>query len=136
MAKQLSGAAKRKRAKLQAGLDRSVEIKRRRAALEAPGGPLEPLGPVTRQGIGNAPDDVVERVAWANKAGAQCLAEIMADDMLESKERWKLAAELVRSVGMTSVKALYEQRLKRLEGRLFGKGASDANGDGLEDEEP
>ena len=44
--------------------------------------------------LGEPPiDDAVLLVAWANKAGAVVLWEILRDPILDGPTRWKMAAE-------------------------------------------
>jgi hypothetical protein len=84
--------------------------------------------------IGPPPTDPVQRVAWAGELCAQFLHEVATHPKIDARERWKLGAEFVRTIGMTAVKALYESRLKRIEATLYGgRVREELNGsDGLE----
>ena len=70
--------------------------------------------------IGPPPIDGAQRVEWGNLIAANIAYEqLVAPDIRTPSER-KLVLEAVRTLGMTAVKALYEQRLKRVEGTLYG----------------
>ncbi len=86
--------------------------------------------------LGVPPDDAIGTIAYANRCAGLLLHDTLTDRGIVSEtDRRRSAKELIAVVGMTGVKALYEQRLKKLEARVYGKGASDES-DGLEDEEP
>lgn len=70
--------------------------------------------------IGAPPADVVGRVEWANKCCALMIYEQLAAPELRSPAERRLVLEGIRTLGMTAVKALYEQRLKRVEATLYG----------------
>jgi hypothetical protein len=85
---------------------------------------------------GAPPDDAVATIAYANRAAGLLLHDILTDTALVEGDRRRMAKEMIAVIGMTGVKALYEQRLKKLESKVYGKGSSDENDDGLEDEKP
>ena len=115
--------------------ERKQRLATERAARDAVDGNEHPTAKYVR--LGPAPTEGIENIAYANKVTAMMLHDVLTDRGIESETlRLKLALECVRSIGMTGVKALYEQRLKNLEARVYGKGASDEDGDGLEDEKP
>jgi hypothetical protein len=97
-------------------------------------GKVKPEWLEAAQRIGPPPDDPVQRVAWAGELCAQFLHEVATHPKIDARERWKLGAEFVRTIGMTAVKALYESRLKRIEATLYGgRAREELNGsDGLE----
>jgi hypothetical protein len=71
---------------------------------------------------GPPPEDGAQRVEWGNRISALVAYEqLIAPDLRPLAER-KLVLEAVRTLGMTAVKALYEERLKRVEAKVF-KGA-------------
>lgn len=70
--------------------------------------------------VGPPPPDVVQRVEWANKCCALMIYEQLVAPELRSPAERRLVLEGIRTLGMTAVKALYEQRLKRVEGTLYG----------------
>jgi hypothetical protein len=70
--------------------------------------------------VGAPPADVVQRVEWANKCCALMIYEQLIAPELRSPAERRLVLEGIRTLGMTAVKALYEQRLKRVEGTLYG----------------
>lgn len=84
--------------------------------------------------IGAPPEDVVGRVEWANKCCALMIYEQLAAPELRSPAERRLVLEGIRTLGMTAVKALYEQRLKRVEATLYGGAAREEldEVDGLE----
>src|SRR5262245_36944588 len=68
------------------------------------------------------PSDAIGTIAYANKAAGILLHSVLTDDGIESEsERRKLAKDFIAVIGMTHSKALYEERLKKLEQRLDGK---------------
>lgn len=87
--------------------------------------------------LGLPPDDAIGTIAYANRSAGLLLHDILTDRAISSEtDRRRLAKDFIAVIGMTGVKALYEQRLKRLEAKVYGKGSSDASDDGLEDEKP
>lgn len=72
--------------------------------------------------LGPPPADGAQRVEWANRMAATVAYEqLIAPDSRPAADR-KLVLEAVRTIGMTAVKALYEERLKRVESKVY-KGA-------------
>lgn len=87
--------------------------------------------------LGVPPDDAIGTIAYANRAAGLLLHGVLTDRAIASEtDRRRMAKDFIAVIGMTGVKALYEQRLKRLEAKVYGKGSSDENDDGLEDEKP
>jgi hypothetical protein len=87
--------------------------------------------------IGPPPKDPALRVAWASELGAQFLHEVSQHATIDARERWKLGAEFIRTLGMTAVKALYEDRLRKLEGKVYGRRGKESDGQATgEDHEP
>lgn len=86
--------------------------------------------------VGPPPENSAQRVEWANRLSAEITWEqIIAPNVRSSQER-KLILEGVRTLGMTAVKALYEERLKKIESKVFSGAEKDGDadaGDGLED---
>ncbi len=123
----LSGAANRKRRK-----ERLAAEKKARAATVTTEHPVDRFAR-----LGGPSGDAIGNIAYANRAAAELLHAVLTDRSIESEtDRRRQAKDFIAVIGMTGVKALYEQRLKKLEARVYGKGASDENGDGLEDEKP
>lgn len=153
--KQLSGAAKRRAA----AAKRAAEADARFGVLPPadfrppPAGPPRPTedpeeieaeqeyaGDCARAyaKIGAPPNDVLARVEWAQKMLAQALYETATDPQLEARERRRIIGDLGAKIGITAVKALSEERIKRIEATLYGKrskGAANAR-DGLEPRRP
>jgi hypothetical protein len=116
--------------------------KRKKAAMQAEQQARYDLGEVEHptekyRRLGLPPDDAIGTIAYANRAAGLLLHDVLTDMAIESEtDRRRMAKDFIAVVGMTGVKALYEQRLKRLESKVYGKGSSDAEDDGLEDEKP
>jgi hypothetical protein len=122
-----SGAQKAKERKARLAAEASARAKL--AGDEHPTDKYRRLGP--------PPDDAIGTIAYANRAAGLLLHDVLTDRAIESEtDRRRMAKDFIAVVGMTGVKALYEQRLKKLEARVYGKGQSDEDGDGLEDEKP
>jgi hypothetical protein len=66
-------------------------------------------------------DDVLGRIEYASAVGVLLLREVVTDPVLDADKRRKQACEVIRSLGMTAVKARYEERIRRIEGTLYGK---------------
>lgn len=126
--KRLSGAQERKRAAGQAEAARQ-----RLAAEQADGTQAERLAE-RREKLGAPNGDAVGNVAYANRCAAFLLHDIMHDPALDETTRRRQAKDFIAVIGMTGVKALYEERLKRVEAKVYGKAASNEDDDGLEDE--
>lgn len=107
----------------------------REKARQKKAAPLKAEWAARYEKIGPPPDDSVGRVDWAGKVCALMIYEQLTAPSLRTTKERKLILEGVRTLGMTAVKALYEERLKKIESTLYGrrngKGSSDAL-DGLE----
>jgi hypothetical protein len=87
--------------------------------------------------LGLPPEDAIGTIAYANRAAGLLLHATLTDKAIHSEtDRRRMAKDFIAVIGMTGVKALYEQRLKRVEAKVYGKGSSNASDDGLEDEKP
>lgn len=90
--------------------------------------------------LGPPPADTVGRVEWANAICALVIYESVALSLMRDSAERKVILEGVRTLGMTAVKSLYEERLKKLESFVYGrrrrKGGADARDDELEDLDP
>lgn len=71
--------------------------------------------------IGPPPADVVGRCEWAQRMLAQALFETTTDPGTSPRERRRVVGDLGAKIGMTAVKALYEERLKSLEEKVYGR---------------
>ena len=80
--------------------------------------------------LGPPPSDGARRVEWGNRIAALITYESSVEPALRTPQERRLILEGVRTLGMTAMKALYEERLRRIETELFG--SSDLV-DGLED---
>lgn len=88
--------------------------------------------------IGEPSADGARRVEWGNHIAALIAYEQLVAPAVRAPSERKLVLEAIRTLGMTAVKALYEERLKKLEAKVYGRRSgkdSDADDD-LEDEEP
>lgn len=130
-----SGAAKRK-AKRQ---------KLRKAAARRSAGPQAEV-PLERQwldalkALGPPPKDTVGRIEWGNRVVAQLLHETIVDPGIAPSDRRRVGSDLVYKLSATGVKALYEERLKKLEAKVYGRSKDGPDDDGLDpvppEEEP
>ncbi len=77
--------------------------------------------------IGAPPADGAQRVEWGNRISATIAYEqLVAPEIRQPSER-RLVLEAVRTLGMTAVKAIYEERLKRLESKVYKRAGKDAD---------
>lgn len=86
--------------------------------------------------LGEPPEDGAQRVEWGNRLSAMIAYEQLVAPAIRPPFERKLVLEAVRTLGMTAVKALYEERLKKLEAKVYKRAGkdSDASGD-LEESE-
>lgn len=70
--------------------------------------------------VGAPPKDTVGRTSWAGQIAALLIWEQLTAPELRSNAERKVFFEGVRTLGMTAVKSLFEQRLKRLEAMVYG----------------
>jgi hypothetical protein len=85
--------------------------------------------------VGPPPEDGARRVEWGNHIAALIAYEQIVAPAIRTPQERKLILEAVRTLGMTAVKALYEERLKKLEAKVYkGAGVKDSDaGDHLEE---
>jgi hypothetical protein len=77
--------------------------------------------------IGPPPEDGAQRVEWGNRISAEIAYEQLVAPAIRTPSERKLVLEAVRTLGMTAVKALYEERLKRLESKVYKRAGKDAD---------
>jgi hypothetical protein len=83
------------------------------------------------------PTDVIGGIEWAHRATTRLLHQVLIDPAIDEDKRRKQGAELTRALGMISVKALYETRLLKLEGKVYGRRGKESDGQAPgEDHEP
>ncbi len=119
--------------------NRKAKRLREEAARRAAAGRPEALPETWLAGysqLGAPPPDTVSRIEWANHACALLLHETLNDPGIEPNERRRVGAELIRTLGMTSVKALYEERLKKLEAKVYGRGRAKGGDHGASQLDP
>lgn len=135
--KHKSGAQKR-RAKYEAA-EAAARAAMTPAAVVASGN-LEELERANYAESGPPPADVVGRMVWVQGLMAKVIywTGRHAGESVQTTRRTIL--EGGAKLGMTAVKALYEERLKKLEVKVYGKrrqkGKDDASEDGLEELPP
>jgi len=84
--------------------------------------------------IGEPPMDGAGRVEWANRIGALALYESIVAPLVRPAGERKQILDGIRTLGLTAVKALYEERLRKLEEKVYGRrGKVDGAGTGLDD---
>jgi hypothetical protein len=83
--------------------------------------------------LGTPPDSAVEGTMYANKCAVALLHGVMTDPTLDEATRRKTGRELCAVIGMTAVRAIYEQRLSRLLDLVYRpKPTAGRDDDGLE----
>jgi hypothetical protein len=107
--KQPSGHAKRERARMKKAAPMLAKWEQR----------YEEIGP--------PPADGAARVEWGNRISAEIAYEQLVAPAIRTPQERKLVLEAVRTLGMTAVKALYEERLKKLERKVYGRAGTDAD---------
>ena len=100
----MSGAAYRKQRRERARAERQQAPQ-----AGPPGAPLEAY-----RNVGEPPQNPTGGIAWANGVAVATLADVIADPLLEPRERRRLVVELTKSIGMTHSRALVEDELAKL----------------------
>jgi hypothetical protein len=110
-----------------------AQNRKAKALLEEAANPPPPARALASiQDLGPPPDSAVAIIAWANRVGAIMLWDVLTDPLVDAKERRRWASDFIAKVGLTSSKAVYEDKIARLE-KAQRKGASDdvTDDDGL-----
>lgn len=83
--------------------------------------------------IGPPPEDSAQRIAWGNLLAATVGYHTgIGEGTAAIKSTRRTLLEVVRTLGMTGQKALYEQRLKLLERTVYGKRPGKGDGHGAD----
>lgn len=79
--------------------------------------------------LGPPPADAANRVSWGNEFLALLAWETLVAPSFRPLSERRQMGDLIAKLGLTAVKALYEERLKKLESKVYGK-SSDGNANG------
>lgn len=116
--KPLSGAADRKRVNDALAVAQAMQAERKRLGFK-------------HKKVMAPPKDAIGAIAWANQVAAQLLHETMNDPVITEEARRRTCSELIGKIGLTSSKAITEERLLGLEKKI-GMAKNQKDDEGME----
>ena len=98
--------------------------------MKASGGTrLDPAREAAVRALGHIPKDPTKVLMWAQQCMLLALQDVMTSPDIEPERRLRWVKEFGAAIGMTHAKALVEDKLDRLEGRVYGSAAEPPSDD-------